>query len=104
MRSMIDEITKAEQQAEEICQAALVQAREESLAFKAQAEKALAELDKSEREDTLKALAEAEPRGEMLADKIRAEMAADADADCQKAEAQMQATLDYLMKKVLDFA
>jgi len=104
MRSMIDEITRAEQQAEEICQNAVVMAREESLTFKARAEKELEELDKAQREETQKALAEAEQRGEELSRQILSEMAADAAEDCKKAEGQMQATLDYLMKKVLDFA
>ena len=104
MRSMIDEITRAEQQAEEICQNAVVTAREESLTFKARAEKELEELDKAQREQTQKALAQAEQQGEELAGNILSEMAMEAEEDCKKAGDQMQATLDYLMKKVLDFA
>lgn len=104
MRSIIDEISSAEAQAEQIRQEAAASARERTLSAAAEAEKRLSELEHCERDNLRTATFEAEQRGEMLANKTLAEMAALADADCLKAGEKLPETIDYLMKKVLNFA
>ena len=104
MHSIMDEIREAEEQAEKLRQDTLQKVRDESVAFKAAGEKALQELESNEREETAKALADAEKQGEELAGAILKELADAAKADCDKADAKMDAAGKYLLEKVLDFA
>ena len=100
MRSIIDEIAAAEQQADEIRLAATVSARERIAKANEQAAAALSELDAAEREKTREALLQAERDGEVAAARMREDMAAEAKALCAEAEKRIPAASDYLLQRV----
>lgn len=104
MRSIIDEIALAEQQADQIRQQAVAAARERVSAAGEEAEKAMAVLDEAERLKTRNALEKAEQEGEGMAVELRARMEQDADALCRLAGGRVDACVDYLLKKVRETA
>lgn len=104
MRSIIDEIAAAEQQADEIRAAAATDAREQTLAATEEVARALEQLDADAREQLRAALEKAERDGEALAKRLADGYEADADALCAQAEGMVKAAIDYLLKKVQETA
>ncbi len=100
MRSIIDEIAAAEQQADEIRLQATADARERIGKANEAASEALAALDKAEREITREALSNAERDGEAAAERMRQDMEAEASALCAAAQTRLDAVQDYLLQKV----
>lgn len=100
MRSIIEEIAAAEQQAEEIRQAAAVSAREKTARASEEAEAALEALRADCRLAMAEALKQAELDGEQLARTLSDGMDAEADAACAEAEKRLDSTVSYLMRKV----
>lgn len=100
MRSIIDEIAAAEQQADEIRLAAAASAREQIALANERAAKALSELDKAEREKTREALVAAERDGEIAATRMREDMAAEATKLCAEAEGRIDVAGNYLLQRV----
>ena len=79
MRSVIEEIASAEQQAEEIRQAAATQARELTLKAKQDAQTALAKMESDARASMLAELETAKRQGERISQELLAEMENEAD-------------------------
>lgn len=102
MRSIIDEIAIAEQQAEEIRQQAAVKAREAIGFAQADAAAALADADIAEREKTREALDRAGRDGDAAASALLQAMEQEADAVCEKARQRADDAIAYLMKKVTE--
>lgn len=100
MRSIIEEIAEAEQQADEIRAGAAANARDQIAAARVEAEKALEALDVSEREQTRAALEQAEKDGEAISREMAASMEQDADALTAQARSRMDAVVNYLLDKV----
>ncbi|HRX57381.1 MAG TPA: hypothetical protein P5075_01275 [Eubacteriales bacterium] len=100
MRSIIDEIAKAEERAEEIRQNAAVKAREMTAGAKEEAEKALAALDAEERKKTESALKKAQETGEETAKETLAGMEREADELCAHAEERLEGAVRYLVDQV----
>ena len=100
MRSVIEEIAAAEQQAEEIRQNAALQARELTQKAKQDAEEALAKLENAARAALLAELETAKQEGERLSQKLLADMEREADATCQQADGKLDNAVDYLVDKV----
>ena len=100
MRSVIEEIANAEQQAEEIRQNAALQARERTLQAKEDAQKALSQLE-SEARETLQAEQEkAKLEGERLSSDMLAQLEQEADALCANATTRLDKAVSYLVDKV----
>ena len=100
MRSVIEEIANAEQQAEEIRQNAALQARERTLQAKEDAQKALSRLE-SEARETLQAEQEkAKLEGERLSSDMLAQLEQEADALCANANTRLDKAVSYLVDKV----
>jgi len=100
MRSVIEEIANAEQQAEEIRQNAAVQARERTLQAKEDAQKALSQLE-SEARETLQAEQEkAKLEGERLSSDMLAQLEQEADILCANANSRLDKAVSYLVDKV----
>ena len=100
MRSVIEEIAIAEQQAEEIRQNAALQARELTLKAKQDAEEALAKLENDARATLLAQLETAKQEGEHLSNELLAKMEREADATCLTASGKLDKAVDYLLHKV----
>lgn len=100
MRSIIDEIAKAEDRAEQIRQDAAVKAREAAAGAKDEAEKALAALDAQERKKTESALKQAQDQGEKTAQETLAGMEREADELCARAEGKLGGAVRYLVDRV----
>ena len=100
MRSVIEEIALAEQQAEEIRQNAALQARELTQKAKQNAVDALAALESGERAALATALDTAKQQGERISDELLAQMEQEADATCKAASAKMDQAVSYLINKV----
>ena len=100
MRSVIEEIALAEQQAEEIRQNAAVQARELTQKAKQDAVDSLAKLESDERGALASALETAKQQGEHISEELLAEMEHEADAICNAASAKLDQAVSYLLDKV----
>ena len=104
MRSIIDEIASAEEQAERIRQDATLQAREETAKAREQAQQALADLATKEREATERMQGEAQRLGELRAKETLDAMIREADELCARAEKNVDRAIAYLVDKALQSA
>lgn len=104
MRSIIDEIARAEQQADEIRATAASSAREMISSAKAETEQALIQQESEEREKNRAALENAERDGAALAEELQKQIEAEADKLCSAAEKQVDSAIEYLLKKVQEIA
>lgn len=104
MRSIIEEIAAAEQQAEDIRASAASEGRERIAKANDEAEQAMASLEAAEREAMKAALAQAELGGEAVARDMAAHMEAEAEAQCKAAEQRLPEAVAYLMKRVQKLA
>jgi len=100
MRSIIEEIAAAEQQAEDVLKNITSKSREILVQARDQAERALAIAEEDERIKTEQALLEANARGEDAEKKTLADMAMEADEFCIKAKMKVDSTISYLIDKV----
>lgn len=100
MRSVIEEIANAEQQAEEIRQNAALQVRERTLQAKEDAQKALSRLEEEARETLQAELDKAKLEGERLSGNMLAQLEQEADALCSNANTRLDKTVSYLVDKV----
>ena len=100
MRSIIDEIAAAEEQAEQIRLNAVSQAREETAKAREQAQQALTDLLASEREASERMRSEAQRRGEQRARETHADMTREADELCSRADSRVDSAIAYLVEKV----
>ena len=100
MRSVIEEIALAEQQAEEIRLNAALQARELTQKAKQNALDALTSLEGEERAALSATLETAKQQGERISKELAAQMEQEADAACKAAEAKMDQAVSYLLNKV----
>ena len=100
MRSVIEEIAAAEQQAEEIRQNAAVQARELTLKAKEDAQQALSKLESDARNALQAELETAKQQGERLSAGLLAQLEQEADAVCAAANARLDDAVSYLLNKV----
>lgn len=100
MRSIIDEIAAAEEQAEQIRLNAVLQAREETAKAREQAQQALADLAAQERDASEKMRAEAQSRGEQRAKETLAGMIREADELCARAGGRVESAIAYLVDQV----
>lgn len=100
MRSVIEEIALAEQQAEEIRQSAAVQARELTQKAKQDAVEALAKLENEERAALSGALETAKQQGERISKDLLDQMEQESDAICKTASAKLDQAVSYLLDKV----
>ena len=100
MRSIIDEIAAAEEQAEQIRLNAVVQAREETAKAREQAQQALADLAAQEREASENMRANAQSQGEQRAKETLAGMIREADELCARADSRVESAVAYLVDQV----
>jgi len=100
MRSVIEEIASAEQQADEIRQSAIVQARELTLQAKEDAQQSLAKLENDARISLQSELDTAKQQGERVSADLLAKLEQEADAICKKANGKMDQAVAYLLDKV----
>lgn len=100
MRSVIEEIANAEQQAEEIRQNAALQARERTLLAKEDAQKALSRLEEEARETLQAELDKAKLEGERKSSDMLAQLEQEADALCKSANSRLDKAVSYLVDKV----
>ena len=100
MRSVIEEIANAEQQAEEIRQNAAIQARERTLQAKEDAQKALSRLEEEARETLQAELDKAKLEGERLSGNMLAQLEQEADALCKSANERLDKAVSYPVDKV----
>ncbi|MBA4347672.1 MAG: hypothetical protein C0413_02345 [Clostridiales bacterium] len=100
MRSVIEEIAIAEQQAEEIRQNAVVQARELTLHAKEDALQALSKLESDARNTLQAELETAKYQGERLSADLLAQLEQEANAVCSAANAKLDVAVSYLLDKV----
>ena len=101
MRSIIDEIAVAEEQAEQIRQNAALQAREETAKAREQAQQALAALAASEREATERATEQAHRQGEQSAKETLSRMESEADDLCARANEKVELAVAYLVNRIV---
>lgn len=104
MRSIIDEIAKAETAAEQIRQLATVASREKTAKARADAQTRLTEIENAERQQTREALIKAETDGNTMAAELLHQMTQQADDVCKAATEKIPDAVDYLVKKVLQNA
>jgi vacuolar-type H+-ATPase subunit H len=100
MRSIIDEIAAAEEQAEQIRLNAVQQAREETAKAREQAQQALATLVAQDREASESMRSEAQSQGEQRAQETLAGMIHEADERCAHAGSRVEPAIAYLVEKV----
>ena len=100
MRSVIEEIANAEQQAEEIRQNAALQARERTLMAKEDAQKALSRLEEEARETLQAELDKAKLQGERVSNDMLARLEQEADTLCMSANSRLDKAVSYLVDKV----
>lgn len=100
MRSIIDEITSAETQADQIRQDAAAFARDSMTEARAEADENLRKTEAAQREITRTALERAEQEGEELSSQLLTRMNRDADQVCQAAEARMEDAVSYIIERV----
>lgn len=100
MRSIIDEIAAAEEQAEQIRLNAVSQAREETAKAREQAQQALAVLTAQEREASENMRLNAQSQGEQRAKETLAGMIREADELCARAGGRVESAIAYLVDKM----
>lgn len=100
MRSIIDEIAAAEEQAEQIRLNAVQQAREETANAREQAQQSLAALAAQDREASEHMRSEAQNRGEQRARETLVGMTREADELCARAGSRVESAIAYLVEKV----
>ncbi len=100
MRSVIEEIAQAEQQAEEIRQNAAVQARDLTLKARQEAEQAIASLENDARAELQAELETAKQQGEKLSSELLNQMEQEAKEVCANAAGRLNQAVSYLMSKV----
>lgn len=104
MRSIIDEIAFAEQQADEIRASATADAREQVLKANEAAVHAQERQAEEAHEQLRAALERAAVDGEELAQRLGGDFTAEADSLCCVAESRVGTAIDYLLKKVQEIA
>lgn len=104
MRSIIDEIATAEEQAEQIRQNAAVQAREMTAKAREQAERALHETAELERSKTETELEQSRMQGEQIAKEAVASFEREAQELCARAEGKIDRAVVYIVEKVMQTA
>jgi len=104
MRSIIDEIALAEEQAEQIRQESVSAARELLNASRLEAEREYVRVEDEEREKMREALEKAEQDGQQQAEQTLKELAATADLQCEEAKLRVGDAVQYLLKKVQEIA
>jgi len=104
MRSIIDEIATAEEQAEQIRQGAAAQARDMTAKAREQAEHALLEAAESERSKTEAELEESRLSGEQIAKDAVVAYEREAQELCTRAEGKVERAVAYLVEKVMQTA
>lgn len=100
MRSIIDEIAQAEEQAEQIRQDAAAAARELLASSKMSAEQEYAHVEEQERIKMRDALDQAEAEGRNQAETVLKELSEAADILCENAQLHLDDAVEYLLKKV----
>lgn len=100
MRSIIDEIAAAEEQAEQIRLNAVSQAREETAKAREQAQQALAALTAQEREASENMRLNAQSQGEQRAKETLAGMIREADELCARAGGRVESAIAYLVDEM----
>ena len=100
MRSVIEEIASAEQQADEIRQSTTVQARELTLKAKEDAQASLTKLENAARISLQSELDTAKQQGEHVSADLLAKLEQETDAICKKANGKMDQAVAYLLDKV----
>lgn len=100
MRSVIEEIATAEQQAEQIRQEAALQARELTQKAKEDAQNALSNLENESRTDMQASLDAAKKQGERLSLELLETLQQEADTLCNHANAKLDQAVSYLLDKV----
>ncbi|MDL2235813.1 hypothetical protein LJC07_06670 [Christensenellaceae bacterium OttesenSCG-928-L17] len=104
MRSIIDQVREVEDQAVTIRQEAVQQGKDLVASAQAQVkEQALKEAE-AERLVLKDATQQAEASGKVQAEEIIAGRAAEADADCKRAEEKLPQAVTYLLEKVVNDA
>ena len=104
MRSFIEEISVAEQEAEKIRQDAVDKAKEMVSAASLKATETLEHLKETERERTKEALQQAEKDGEAEAVKKKHSYEENAESICREAEKKLDDTVSYLLNKIQGLA
>ena len=100
MRSVIDEIAVAEQQAEEIRLTAAAEAREMTQKAREDAKSALAALEQAQRDEARAQMERARKQGETLSKEMLSKLEQEADAVCARAQAKLPEAIAYLLNKV----
>lgn len=104
MRSIIDEIALAEEQADQIRQEAVSAARELLAASRVGAEEIYAHTEEEERDKMREAIAKAEEEGRQQAETILQELSNAADVQCEAARLKLEEAVSYLLQKVQEIA
>lgn len=100
MRSVIDEIAAAEQQAEEIRLSAAAEAREMTQNAREYAKVALAALEQAQRDEAQTQMERAREQGEALSKEMLSKLEQEADDLCTRAEKKLPEAVAYLLNKV----
>ena len=100
MRSVIDEIAAAEQQAEEIRLSATAEAREMTQKAREDAKAALAALELAQRDEEQTQMERARGQGEALSKGMLLKLEQEADELCARAQSKLPEAVAYLLNKV----
>ncbi len=100
MQNMLERITAAEQQADQMLEQAGTQARELIARTKAEAETAVTDAQAEERSKTAAALAAAERQGEQEAAGILAEVRSEIESVRTAAQKKLPDAVSYLMERI----
>jgi vacuolar-type H+-ATPase subunit H len=100
MRSVIDEIAAAERQADEIRSSAAASARELTLKAREEAQQAISELEKSERDLAQTRMESARAKGEHASSELLARLEQEADELCRRADGRLDKAVAYLVDRV----
>ncbi len=104
MRSFIDEISRAEQEAELIRHDAVTKAKEKVSETSIKAAESLEQLKEEERTRTKNAVEKAEFDGEAKEAELLAEYDKQAEAVCIKAEEKLDDAISYLLNRIQGLA
>ncbi len=104
MRSFINEISTAEQEAEKIRQTAVMKAKDMISAAGVEAAESLEKLKEKDHQDLKSALEKAEADGEGEAAGLSAEFERKADQICRKANEKLDDAVTYLLNKIQGLA
>ena len=104
MRSFINEISTAEQEAERIRQTAVMKAKDMISAAGVEAAETLEKLKEKDHQDLKAALEKAEAEGEAEAVSLGAEFEGKADTICRKANEKLDDAVTYLLNKIQGLA